>query len=40
MSGLEKEITDRKNVQTGEKCIQINTMNLDNFDSLLQKIEN
>ena len=37
---LQKEISNRKNVQTAEKCIQINAINLDNFDSLLQKIEN
>ena len=36
---LQKEISDRKNVQAAEKCIQTDTLNLDNLHSLRQKTE-
>ena len=36
---LQKEITDRKNVQTAERCIQTDTLNSDNVNVLQQKKE-
>ena len=36
---LQKEITDRKNVPTVERCIQTDPLNLDNLNVLQQKIE-